>query len=157
VEPKFIADENVGKLGRYLRRLGFDTALFEGGEDRAMVSRALADSRTILTRDTHIREYGAAVKGRVKVITLTSDDPNEQLRQVLETLGFGGMAVPLSRCLECNCRLETKSQAEVAGRVPSFVLKTQKCFVECPLCRRVYWRGSHWRAMQEHLKGLPVK
>ena len=146
---KFIADENVGKLGRYLRRLGFDTALFEGGGDREMVKQALAEGRVILTRDTHIEKYGAAVKGRVRVVTFAADDPGEQLKQVIDTLELSGAAQPFTLCLECNNPLAETSEENVAERVPPYVLKTQKHYMECPACRRVYWRGSHWRAMQE--------
>lgn len=149
---KFIADENVGKLGRYLRRLGFDTVLFDGGEDREMVKRAIAEGRVILTRDTHIEKYGVAAKGRVRVVTFNTDNPEEQLRRVVDTLELGRDAAPLTRCLECNLPLEEKSRQEVAERVPPYVLKTQKHYVECPGCRRVYWRGTHWRAMRRQLE-----
>ena len=151
---KFIADINVGKLGRYLRRLGFDTVLFDGGEDREMVKQALAEGRVILTRDHHIARYGAAVKGRIKVITFNTDSPEEQLNQVVAALGLEEKAAPLTRCLECNLPLEPRSQAEVAERVPPYVLRTQKDYVECPGCCRVYWRGTHWRAMQDRLSEI---
>jgi uncharacterized protein len=151
---KFIADENVGKLGRYLRRLGFDTVIFEDGEDREMVKQALADGRIVLTRDTRIEKYGVAVNGRVRVVTFNTDNPGEQLKQVVETLELGKEAAPLTRCLECNLPLEERQLGEVAERVPPYVLKTQKHFVECPGCKRVYWRGTHWSAMQDKFESL---
>jgi uncharacterized protein with PIN domain len=154
VSLKFIADENVGKLGRYLRRLGFDTLLFDGGEDREMLKQALAEGRVVLTRDTHIEKYGVAVSGRVRVVTFHTDNPGEQLKQVIETLDLDKEAAPLTRCLECNIPLEERSKDEIAERVPPFVLKTQKHYVECPGCKRVYWRGTHWRAMQDQFEGL---
>ena len=151
--PKFIADENVGKLGRYLRRLGFDTVLFSG-EDRDMVARALAEGRIVLTRDTHIEKYGAAVKGRVKVVTFNTDRPGEQLKQVIEKLNLGKDLHPLSLCLECSCPLEEKKREEIADRVPPYVLKSQKQYMECPRCGRLYWRGTHWQAMQKQFEAL---
>ena len=150
--PKFIADENVGKLGRYLRRLGFDTALFSGSEDRDMVKQALAEGRVILTRDTHIEKYGAAASGRIKVITFSTDVPAEQLKQVVNALALAGAGAPLTRCLECNLPLETRKKEEVAGRVPPYVFKTHERFVECPSCRRVFWQGTHWHAMRRQLE-----
>ncbi len=152
--PKFIADQNVGKLGRYLRRLGFDTLLFDHGEDREMVKQALAENRVILTRDTHIEKYGVAVNGRVKVVTFFTDNPEEQLKQVIEALNLEENTSPLSRCLECNLPLQPRSQEEVAERVPPYVARTQKHYVECPGCHRVYWRGTHWRAMQDKFEEL---
>jgi len=149
--PRFIADENVGKLGRYLRRLGFDTALFGGGCDRDMVKMALAEGRIILTRDTRIAGYGAALSGRVRVLTFASDSPRRQLERVLDMLNLAARQRPFSRCLECNAILEERTPAEVAGRVPPYVLATQRRFREGPACRRLYWRGTHWRAMRQQL------
>jgi uncharacterized protein with PIN domain len=153
---KFIADENVGRLGRYLRRLGFDTVLFNGGGDREMVKQALAEGRVILTRDTHIEKYGVAVNSRVIVVTFATDNPEEQLKQVIDTLELVGEAQPFTLCLECNAPLVETYEEKVAERVPPYVLKTQKQYMECPACRRVYWRGSHWRAMQQGL-GVPCE
>jgi uncharacterized protein with PIN domain len=152
--PRFIADENVGKLGRYLRRLGFDTELFSGGDDGELVRRALAENRVLLTRDTHIQQYAVAASGRVLVVTLHSDDPAEQLRTVIDKLKLSAWFKPLSLCLECNCPLEPLPAEEAAGRAPPYVLKTQRQFMQCPECRRLYWRGSHWQAMRRQLEAL---
>jgi uncharacterized protein with PIN domain len=150
--PKFIADENVGKLGRYLRRLGFDTAIFQGGEDRDMVRRAEAEGRVILTRDTHIRLYGIATSGRVTVLTFATDDAGEQLRQVVAEMELCPLLLPYTRCLECNEELEKRSSEDMAGRVPPYVFATQKQYMECPGCGRIYWRGTHWKAMEKEVE-----
>ena len=152
--PKFIADENVGRLGRYLRRLGFDTVLFEGGGDRDMIRRALAEGRIILTRDTHIGEYGVAARGIVKVVTFATDSPEAQLKQVISDLALGDSLRPLTLCLECNRPLVEIPRQDAARRVPPYVFETQERYTECPLCKRLYWRGSHWQAMQEQLRSL---
>ena len=62
---KFIADNNVGKLARWLRMVGFDTKLFNGEDDADMVAIALAENRIILTRDTSIMERRIIVSGEV--------------------------------------------------------------------------------------------
>jgi uncharacterized protein with PIN domain len=51
---KFIVDENVGKLARWLRMMGFDSVFFTGEDDAQMVRQALAENRILLTRDTGI-------------------------------------------------------------------------------------------------------
>ena len=43
---------------------------------------------------------------------------------------------------------------EVKDRVPPDVFKTQKEYVECPSCHRIYWKGTHWQAMNEKLARL---
>ena len=78
-------------------------------------------------------------------------EAGEQLKHVIDTLKLNGAAQPFTLCLECNTPLIETSEENVAERVPPYFLKTQKHYMECPACRRVYWRGSHWRAMQEGL------
>ena len=67
--PKFIADENVGKLTRSLRMLGFDTIFFFGGSDAQMVSLALEQQRIILTRDTHVLKRRLVTSGQIKAVS----------------------------------------------------------------------------------------
>jgi uncharacterized protein with PIN domain len=41
MEVKFIADNNVGKLARWLRLMGYDTLLFKQKDDDRMIKTAL--------------------------------------------------------------------------------------------------------------------
>jgi len=49
MEIKFVADNNVGKLARWLRLIGYDTVLFKQKDDAQMIKIALGDNRVILT------------------------------------------------------------------------------------------------------------
>jgi uncharacterized protein with PIN domain len=42
----------------------------------------------------------------------------------------------------------------MAGRVPPYVYRTQKQYMECPDCHRIYWRGTHWAAMVRKINKL---
>ena len=152
--PKFIVDTNAGKLARWLRVMGYDTVFFKGINDSVMVARALKEGRVILTRDTRIMERGLITSGRVKAILIASDEPEQQLQQVVETLKLDCEFKPFSICLECNQPLEERTREEVKDRVPPYVFKTQNQYMECPRCRRIYWRGTHWTAMANKLKRL---
>ncbi|MBN1293701.1 MAG: twitching motility protein PilT, partial [Candidatus Latescibacteria bacterium] len=50
-EPKFILDVHLGKLAKYMRLLGFDTVYDNLYDDHEIVALAVAQKRTILTRD----------------------------------------------------------------------------------------------------------
>ena len=152
--PHFLADHNVGALGRRLRMLGFDTILFGTGDDGDMVRRALDEGRTILTRDTHIMERRVVTSGRLKAVLLTTDRPQEQLCRVIKQLELKNRFNPFTRCIEDNHLLVPRLPAEVVERVPPYVAKTQTQFMECPQCRRIYWRGTHWQAMMDSLANL---
>ena len=152
--PKFIVDLNVGRLARWLRMMGYDTLLFDHGEDYRMIRIALDEARIIITRDTRIMERRVITSGRLRAILISGDRPEEQIRQVIEHLHLDIDFRPLSLCLECNQPLMERSKEEVADRVPPYVFQTQEQFVECPACHRVYWKGTHWQAMTKKLHGF---
>ncbi len=151
---KFIVDSNVGKLAKWLRTMGYDTLFFEGSDDSQMVATALAENRVILTRDTQIMRRRVITKGQLKVILIQSDEPERQMRQVMDTLKLNCQYKPFTICLECNQPLLGKSKEEVKDRVPPYVFQTQSQYMECPTCHRIYWRGTHWQAMTRKLEHL---
>jgi uncharacterized protein with PIN domain len=151
---RFIVDQNAGKLVKWLRMLGCDTVFFKGGDDAELVSMALSEGRMILTRDTGITKRRLITSGRVKALLLASDNPRLQVQQVLRISGIGNCLSPFTRCMECNALLEARGKEEVRDRVPPYVFKTQEKYMECPSCRRIYWKGTHWQAMMDKLNRL---
>lgn len=148
---KFIADENVGKLARWLRLLGFDTIFFHGEDDNTMINIAIAENRIIVTRDTRIMERKVISGGRVKALLLKTDKVDEQEKIAITEFDLESQSQPFTICLECNQCLIDVNRDEVRDRVPPYIWQTQTQFMECPKCRRIYWRGSHWAAMSKHL------
>lgn len=151
---KFMVDTNVGKLARWLRMIGYDAVYFKEGDDAEMISDALREERVVITRDSQIVKRWVVTSGRLRVILASSDQPERQIQQVVSGLDLGGHFKPFTICLECNRPLENVPREAVKDRVPSYVYRTQPNFLECPACRRVYWRGSHWAAMCRRLDRL---
>jgi len=151
VEIKFIADNNVGKLARWLRLIGYDTILFKQKNNRKMINMALGESRIILTKDSQLMKRRLVTQGRVRAMLVKHDDPQAQLRDVVQALKLDYYFRPFSRCLECNESLVPCGREQVQGVVPPHVLETHHEFTRCPKCRRVYWQGTHWQAMVKRL------
>ena len=151
---KFIVDYNVGKLAKWLRMMGYDTVLFTGEDDSRMIIIALRQERVILTRDTQIMKRGVVTSGRIKAILIESDEPEHQIRQVVESLNLDCQFRPFAICLECNQPLIETSKEQVKDLVPPYVFQTQDNFMECPACHRIYWQGTHWQAMTRKLEEL---
>ncbi|MBI3930911.1 MAG: Mut7-C RNAse domain-containing protein [Chloroflexi bacterium] len=149
---KFIVDNNVGKLARWLRMMGYDTLFFAGSDDSQMVATALAENRVILTRDTQIMKRGVVTSGRLKAVLIQSDEPERQMRQVVATLNLDGQSGLFTICLECNQSLEGRNKQQVQGLVPPYVFQTQSQYKQCPACHRIYWKGTHWQAMTRQLE-----
>ena len=152
MEMKFIADSNVGKLAKWLRMMGYDARFFEGSNDSQMIAIALAENRVILTRDTQIVRRRLITSGQLKAILIQSDEPERQMRQVIDALKLDCQFQPFSICLECNQPLVERSREQVKDLVPPYVFQTQNQYMECPACHRIYWRGTHWQAMTKNLK-----
>ena len=152
--PKFIVDINAGKLARWLRLIGYDTLLFDHREDSRLIYIALKENRIVLTRDTQMMKRRVITIGELKALLISSDNPREQIRQVIKELDLNPAFNRFSICLECNQPLAKISKEEVENKVPPYVYRTQSEYVECPNCHRIYWQGTHWQAMVKKLRGL---
>ena len=146
---KFICDDNLGKLARYLRIMGFDTSFKEPISDSDLLAAAASEGRFLLTRDSHILDK----KHPFGVMHLTVDDPPAQIAMVIGSLGIQVRPEDFfSRCSRCNDICHPVKKEEVVDRAFPFILKTQELISECPSCRRLYWRGSHYRRLLDELK-----
>ena len=151
---KFIVDQNVGKLAKWLRIMGYDATFFNGSNDSHMVAIALKEGRIILTKDTQIMKRRVITSGRLKAIFIEPDEPEQQMRQLIKMLNLDCWFRPFALCLECNQPLVERSKEEVKDLVPPYVFQTQNQYMECPACHRIYWRGTHWREMTRKLEQL---
>jgi len=149
-EPRFIADAHLGGLSRLLRMLGFDT-LYDNEFADAQIRRCAAgDGRIILTRDRDLLICRDVTHG----CYVHALKPSMQLREVVERLQLAGRARPFSLCLHCNLPLVAVDKLSVLERLPPRIAESHTVFRHCPGCSRVYWRGDHYRRMNQLLHGL---
>jgi uncharacterized protein with PIN domain len=149
-EFRFIADEMLGKLAKWLRAVGYDTVYFTGDGDGALVQQALQEDRIILTRDSRLIERKLARNS----LLVNNDDPREQFRQVVSELGLDVKNGLFTRCLICNRELSSVEKQAVQDKVPAYTYFTQSKFYECPNCGRVFWPGTHKDSMLEVIDSI---
>ena len=154
---RFIADNNVGKLAKWLRIIGYDTLFFKEKDDNKMFEIALNENRVILTRDTQLMKRRLVTKGKLRAMLIEQDSPKAQLQKTIKNLALNYFFNPFSLCLECNQALISRGREEVQKSVPPYVFKTQNQYRECPLCHRIYWQGTHWQRMIKELNSLTTK
>jgi len=142
---RFIADVHLGSLARHLRLLGFDTAWERNLADATIVERAGDEKRIILTRDKGILKYGRVTHG----YWVRATDPLQQIEEVVRALDLVNDIEPYTRCLECNEGIEPVKRRHVARFVPLQVFLVYRDFKRCRGCRRIYWKGSHLRRLEE--------
>lgn len=143
---KFICDDNLGKLAKWLKTLGYDTLFFDSIEDGELVSRALKENRVVLSRDTHLSRF--KLKLGERLLHIENDKPLEQLKQVVKHFELKpDKKLFFSRCLLCNQVLEKVEKERIKDRLYPYVYQTQDNFVHCPKCDRIYWSATHVEKM----------
>lgn len=147
---KFIVTNELGRLTRWLRTLGFDAVYFTALDKPNLFLGALREERVILTRNKRIGKGSG-----IKIIFIEYDDVAEQLKQVLRDLRLKPDEKNLfTRCLICNEVLEGISKEGIKKKIPPFVYKSQDEFSYCKKCDKIFWRGTHYIKAKEFLKGL---
>jgi uncharacterized protein len=146
-ETRFLLDGHLGRLARYLRMAGFDTCWRNPCGDEALVRVAVEERRILLTRDRGLLKRREVSHG----YWVRETDPRRQLSEILERFDLFRSLSPFRRCLRCNELLQTVAKETVADELPPRVREEQRDFRRCPSCRRVYWRGSHHRRMEQLL------
>jgi uncharacterized protein with PIN domain len=148
-DPRFVADAHLGRLARDLRLLGFDTRYANDLGDDALAAAAAA-RRILLTRDRRLLMRREVTHG----CYLRAARPEEQLAYVVGRLQLCRLLRPFTRCTACNAPVAPASPGAVAGGVPPGVRQRHHAFWRCGGCGRVYWQGSHWRAMAGRIARL---
>ena len=146
---KFLTDATLAGLARWLRLLGYDTAVFLKEAGREMLRQADQEGRIVLTRrgDMIERQFSGSL------FLIKSVDIGNQLNDVI-----GKFSLRIDRqkmfgiCLVCNEKLNQVSREDVRDLVPPFVFENCVQYNQCPLCQKIYWAGTHQRNALEFMK-----
>jgi uncharacterized protein len=140
--PRFLADEMVGRLARYLRFLGCDTEYVRDQADESIAQQAEREHRVLLTRDRQLATRTDSA------FLLTSPAIEEQVRAVLIRFPQIPHDVSFARCGRCNGRLAPADALESGRGGPAPAAARQYV---CERCGQRFWEGSHTRQVQERV------
>jgi uncharacterized protein with PIN domain len=144
-DTRFVLDVHLGKLARYLRLMGFDSAYRNDYDDTTIIALSRDESRIILTRDRGLLKHGAVTHGH----WVRASDPRRQLHEVVEAFDLAAGVRPFTRCMTCNGVLSEVSKDEVMDRLPPLVQAHFDAFAHCSGCDHVYWAGSHYDRLRK--------
>lgn len=147
---RFAVDRMLGRLARMLRMLGYDAFYSQQVSPEELRGLAERDRRLILTRGEVERRFPKAA--RINIISIRSESPPEQLRQVVDELHLDWESGLCTRCTECNAEIVGVEKGEVESEVPPRVFQAYSEFYRCRGCGRVYWRGSHFERIKKNLE-----
>jgi hypothetical protein len=147
-EIRFVADRMLGRLARMLRLLGYDTLYANDMAQLLAIGRS--GERVVLTRGETAQRFPHLDN----VLSLKSEYPPEQLRELVERLGLDTRSGLWTRCTLCNAPIERVEKADVKGLVEAKIFQLYEEFYRCAGCGHVYWRGSHVERILRNLEGL---
>jgi len=146
---KFLCDQMLGTLAKWLRIMGYDAAYAEKGNDNEIIELAEREDRVLLTR---YRELSSRHKNS---LLIDGTELEYQIKKVVNSLGIDiDRKNYLSRCTVCNIPVKKISKEYAKGKVPSHAYESHDEFWICPNCKRIYWKGTHYENMKQFIERL---
>ena len=147
--PRFLCDEMLQRLGRWLRAAGYDTLIATDTKaDYHLLRQAIDEDRLLITRDKELSQHRRA-KGHV--VLLHANTLDECAAELSQHLAINWQLDPFSRCLVCNTPLLGASPQQLAHIPPKSRQRTEQAYF-CPDCRQVFWDGGHVKRMRRNLQ-----
>ena len=135
----------LGTLAKWLRIFGFDTFYANSKmDDSELVDISKNEKRVLITRDKNLLQR--AKKEKLKVIEINTTDINQQINIVINQVKINPSKA-LSRCILCNTELDEIQKDEIEKKVPKRVFNGNEKFWFCPICKKTYWKGTHYENM----------
>ncbi|MBI1422841.1 MAG: hypothetical protein GC149_05180 [Gammaproteobacteria bacterium] len=146
--PKFLVDEMLQRLGRWLRAAGYDTVIAtNAAPDYYLLRQAIDEDRLLLTCDRELMQHRRAPE---HVILLRGTTLEECVQELSRQLHLDWQYDPFSRCLVCNSLL-LSATPEQQEQAPDSVTERELPALYCPTCQQVFWEGSHVKRMRHQL------
>jgi len=146
---KFLADEMLGRLTRWLRILGSDVLYLNASDDELLLITE-KEKRTLLTRD--ITLFKKAAKHNITAYLVQGNTCIERLVDIRKNFCIElQIDTTISRCPSCNFLIQPVEKSNISDRVHLGTLNNYDSFWECSNCGKVYWQGGHWKNIQQVL------
>jgi uncharacterized protein with PIN domain len=149
-ESRFVLDVHLGKLAYYLRMLGFDALYKNDFRDDELIRLSVAERRVLLSKDRELLADPQITRAH----NVRAMHPRQQLIEVLQRFDLFDSVLPFHRCIRCNALLEPAPRGSVLSLLPPSVAQSFNEFQRCPLCNRVFWKGSHYTRMESFIKNI---
>lgn len=149
---KFLCDQMLGTLAKWLRIYGFDTfyaSLSISDEELLQISKN--EKRILITRDKEL-SYRCK-REKINCIKIDSTDLVKQLSIVLNDLKIQKEKI-LSRCIVCNSEIFKINKTDIKNKIPTKVFQNHEKFWFCKKCDKIYWKGSHFENMINKIEEL---
>jgi hypothetical protein len=144
---RFIAENNLAKLARYMRALGLDVVLDASISAEEIIDISRREGRIILTMSRKLLKRKEVTHG----IFVRQGSCAEQAKRIVESLDLRNSIKPFSRCLRCNSLLSPIAKEAIAERVPPRARAHYEKYSYCGSCDKIYWEGTHCESLRSAL------
>jgi hypothetical protein len=150
--PHFLCDAGLGGLARWLRAAGYVADWQADIADEDLLRLAKASRAIVVTTDSLLLERRLVRDGEIQTLWLPPVLAiGEQLVLVLQHLD---LVLREPRCMHCGGELRSVAKEAVWERIPPRTRRWLDDYFECARCARLYWHGTHWQRIKEHLGQL---
>jgi len=147
---KFILDVHLGKLARNLRMLGFDSLYQNTYKDAELAEISANENRILLSCDVKLLMRNNVIYGYF----VRSRDPRQQLLEIISRFDLSNTLKPFSRCMQCNAEIHALDKQDIESQLLEDTRKYYNDFYQCSACSKIYWKGSHYRNMQQEIERI---
>jgi len=147
---KFLADGMIGKLARWLRMLGQDVICSVKFSDSELLELAKKEERILLTKDFAL--YKRAITRGLDAYYVEGKSESERLAEVAKRYSLPlTIDMDKSHCPICNTKLTATPKEQLQGKLEKNTFTYYDKFWKCPNCRQIYWKGAHWKQINNTL------
>ncbi len=151
-EPRFLIDGMLGGLARWLRLLGQEVYYSNQSDDDYLLSKALDQDYTLLTSDLALYQKAKA-KGINSLLIKGKNEP-DRIAEITSRFHIPLKVNPdKSRCPRCGFPLGRVDKRRVKGKIHEKSFEKHNKYWICLNgdCKKIYWRGSHWKNIEKTL------
>jgi len=142
----FICDTMLGKLAKYLRIIGLDTVYIKSTKELDKFKNQCEAPILFTRRKTQKLLYSNS-------FYIESDNISGQTRQIRDIIKpYVDKKAIMKRCIKCNALLRDVNKHDIETFVPEFIFHKYDNFKICPLCMKVFWKGSHAENMEQWIR-----
>jgi len=152
LSPKFLLEDNLIKLARWLRLLGYDATIHRSTNLSSLIALAIKEKRVFLTRSKRIFK----LKQKFPRYLIKDTSYKNQLYELKDYIKLDKEHL-FSRCMNCNVSLNDIEKKKIKDLVPEAVFEAFENFKICRRCGRIFWQGSHYHKMKLTLQKIFLK
>jgi uncharacterized protein with PIN domain len=151
-ETRFVLDTHLGRLAAYLRMLGFDTLYRNDYDDPTLASISVEEKRILLTCDKRLLMRKLITHGYY----IRERQPQQQLLEIVSRFDLFNSLRPFTRCIHCNGGIQRVHKDAIEQHLMPRTKEHYDEFWQCQYCQKIYWKGSHYRRMQQLIDQLGI-